>query len=427
MTITTPTVTAPRGRHAAPKTVRAIGSKWWWIGGAAVLAVFAYVPLLAVRPGVVTPDTKTYLYLDPVRFLKQVAFMWDPTVGLGTVTHEYIGYLLPMGPFFAVFHLLGVPVWVAQRLWLGSILLCAGVGVLYLSRILGLRGPGPTAAALAYMLSPYFLQYAGRISVILLPWAGLPFMLGLTIVALRRGGWREPALFAVVVALVSGINASSIIYVGVAPVLWIVYAVVVLRESTWRHAVGAALRIGVLTLGACLWWMAGLEVEAAFGVNVLKYTETVPSTSQTSNAADIFRGLGYWYFYGTDHLGPWTTAAVRYTQDVWLLATSYAVPVLSLVAAAFVRWRSASNRQTPAATDTLRLSTAPAIGIRTSWSQVLRVSWRMPSPSLPSTKAIGPVRSMSYSVCSASSLVPMTRMSKSLSSLSVRARLVTMM
>ena len=140
------------------------------------------------------------------------------------------------------------------------------------------------------MLSPYFLQYAGRISVILLPWAGLPFMLGLTIVALRRGGWREPALFAFVVALVSGINASSIIYVGVAPILWLLYAVVVLRESTWRHALGTALRIGVLTLGACLWWIAGLEVEAAYGVNVLKFTETVPSTSATSNAADIIRG-----------------------------------------------------------------------------------------------------------------------------------------
>jgi arabinofuranan 3-O-arabinosyltransferase len=336
---TTSTVTTPRGRHAAPRPARAIGSKWWWIGGASVLAVMAYVPFLAVRPGVVTPDTKTYLYLDPLRFLSQVAFMWNPTVGLGTVTHEYIGYLLPMGPFFAVFHLLGVPVWVAQRLWIGSILFAAGIGVLYLSRILGLRGPGPSAAALAYMLSPYFLQYAGRISVILLPWAGLPFMLGLTIVALRRGGWREPALFAVVVALVSGINASSIIYVGVAPILWIVYAVVVLRESTWRHAVNTTLRIGILTLGASLWWIAGLEVEAAYGVNVLKYTETVPSTSATSNPADIIRGLGYWYFYGSDHTGPWTTAAVRYTQDIWLLATSYAVPVLALVSAAFVRWR----------------------------------------------------------------------------------------
>ena len=227
----------------------------------------------------------------------------------------------------------------AQRLWLGSILFAAGAGILYLCRVLGLRGPGPIAGALLYMLSPYFLQYAGRISVILLPWAGLPFMLALTIVALRRGGWRQPALFAVVVALVSGINATSIIYVGVVPILWLVYAVVVLRESTWRHALGTALRIGLLTLGACVWWMAGLEVEAAYGVNVLKYTETVPSTSATSNAADILRGLGYWYFYGTDHLGPWTNASIRYTQNIKLLATSFAVPALAVVAAAFVRWR----------------------------------------------------------------------------------------
>ena len=337
---TSPTVTAPRGRHAAAKPpVGGKGSRYWWIGGAAVLAAMAYAPLLAVRPGVVTPDTKTYLYLDPTKFLGQAAFMWNPTVGLGGVNHQYIGYLFPMGPFFAVFHLLGVPVWVAQRLWLGSILFAAGLGVLYLSRILGLRGPGPAAAALAYMLSPYFLQYAGRISVILLPWAGLPFMLGLTIVALRRSGWREPALFAVVVATVSGINASSIIYVGVAPVLWLFYAVVVLRESTWRHALATGLRITILTLGACLWWIAGLQVEAAYGVNVLKFTETVPSTSATSNAADIIRGLGYWYFYGADHTGPWTNAAIRLTQDITQLATSYALPVVALVAAAFVRWR----------------------------------------------------------------------------------------
>ena len=344
---TTLTVTASRGRHAAKRSsnggnrgARATRSgRWWWIGGLAAVAGLAYVPLLAARPGVVTPDTKTYLYLDPMRFLSQVAFMWNPTVGLGTVTHEYIGYLLPMGPFFVVFHLLGVPVWVAQRLWLGSILFAAGLGVLYLSRILGFRGPGPVVAALAYMLSPYFLQYAGRISVILLPWAGLPFMLGLTIVALRRGGWREPALFAIVVALVSGINASSVIYVGVAPILWLFYAVVVLRESTWRHALATGLRIAILTLGASLWWIAGLEVEAAYGVNVLKFTETVPSTSATSNPTDILRGLGYWYFYGSDHLGPWTNAAVRYTQNIALLASSFAVPVVALVAAAFVRWR----------------------------------------------------------------------------------------
>ena len=59
------------------------------------------------------------------------------------------------------------------------------------------------------------------------------------------------------------------------------------------------------------------------------------------------------------------------------------------------RWRSTSYRHTPAATLTFRLSTAPAIGMRTSTSQVLRVNWRRPLPSAPSTSATGPERSTS--------------------------------
>ena len=51
------------------------------------------------------------------------------------------------------------------------------------------------------------------------------------------------------------------------------------------------------------------------------------------------------------------------------------------------RRRRASNRQTPAATETLRLSTVPCMGMLTSWSQVSRVRRRMPSPSAPSTQA----------------------------------------
>ena len=74
--------------------------------------------------------------------------MWNPTVALGTVTHEYIGYLLPMGPFYALAAAVHVPTWVAQRLWLGGILFAAGAGVLYLSRVLAVRGPGRVVAAL---------------------------------------------------------------------------------------------------------------------------------------------------------------------------------------------------------------------------------------------------------------------------------------
>ena len=54
------------------------------------------------------------------------------------------------------------------------------------------------------------------------------------------------------------------------------------------------------------------------------------------------------------------------------------------------RWRAASYRHTPLATETLRLSTAPSIGRWTSSSQVLAVSWRRPEPSAPNTSASGP-------------------------------------
>jgi len=305
----------------------------------AMLAGLAYIPLVLVKAGVVTSDTKTYLYLDPGRFLRQATSMWDPTVGLGTVTHQYIGYLLPMGPFYWFFSVIGVPVWVAQRLWLGSILFAAGAGVLYLSRTLQLRAPARTVAALAFMLSPYFLQYSGRISVILLPWAGLPFMVALTAKALRDGGWRYPALFAIVVALTSGINATAILYVGVAPILWLLFAVFVQREVTLKTGIVVAARLALLTILTCLWWITGLIVEAAYGVDVLRYTETLRATTSTSSASDVIRGLGYWYFYGQDRLGAWTASVLLYTQHLWLVALSYLVPVLSFLGGVIARWR----------------------------------------------------------------------------------------
>jgi hypothetical protein len=335
---TTSTDTAPA---PAPTAVRQ--RRWprrtWFAAETITLAVIAYLPLLLSRPGVSTPDTKTYLYLNPGRFIRQVASMWDTTVGAGSVTHEYVGYLYPMGPFFWLLHAGGVPLWVAQRLWLGSILFAAGAGVAYLCRKLDLTGPATVVAALLYMLSPYLLQYAGRISVILLPWAGLPWMLAFTMLALRRGGWRYPALFALVVLTVSSINASSIIYVGFAPVLWILFALLVQRSVALRRALITTGQIAILTVGVSIWWIIGLAIEAGYGVNVLKYTETVYATSGSSSAAEIIRGLGYWYFYGFDRLGPWTHASVVYTQHLKALVLSFGPPLLALVAAAFFRWR----------------------------------------------------------------------------------------
>ncbi|MGH9112087.1 MAG: alpha-(1-_3)-arabinofuranosyltransferase domain-containing protein, partial [Acidimicrobiales bacterium] len=121
------------------------------------LAAVAYVPLLLTQRGWVSADTKTYLYLDPARLMSRAWSMWDPSVGLGTVTHQSIGFLWPMGPFYWLADTLGVPDWAAQRLWWGTIIFAAGSGVAYLLRTLGWRGPGVVAATFVYALSPYLL------------------------------------------------------------------------------------------------------------------------------------------------------------------------------------------------------------------------------------------------------------------------------
>jgi arabinofuranan 3-O-arabinosyltransferase len=322
------------------------------------------VPLLLTHPGMVGADTKTYLYLDPGKLLASAPYIWDAQIGLGTVTHQNIGYLFPMGPFYLLLSGLGfIPDWVAQRLWLGTVLFAAGMGVRYLLGTLGEtrvrlgdadasdptgggsgRGLrfGPAAvvvASLSYMLSPYLLNYSARISVILLPWSALPWLIALCARSVRDGGWRHPAWFAFVVLAVGGINATALILVGLGPALWLVHAVWVDREASPRQAAAAVGRIGILTLATALWWIAGLWAQGSYGLPVLRYTETYRTVATVSSAPEALRGLGYWFFYGMDKLGPWIEPSVMYTQWVWLLALSYLLPTLALAAAAVVRWR----------------------------------------------------------------------------------------
>ncbi|MGO9557705.1 MAG: alpha-(1-_3)-arabinofuranosyltransferase family protein [Acidimicrobiales bacterium] len=304
-----------------------------------VLGALAYVPLLLTKPGMVSSDTKQFLYLDPGRFLRQVTSMWDPQFAGGMVTHQYIGYLLPQGPFFWLFSSLGVPVWVAQRLWLGSLVFLAGAGVRYALRTLGLTSSGPLVAGVVYELSPYAMQYIERISAILMPWSGLGWMLGFTVLAIRKGGWKYPALFAIVVALAGGINATSLIYAGLAPLLWVLYSLFVTREAPVRRVASATLRIGLLSVAVSLWWVVGLAVEGAYGISVLKYTETLPAIAGTSAASEVTRGLGYWFFYGTDRLGPWLSSSVEYTQRIGLIAISFVLPALGFLGAVVSRWK----------------------------------------------------------------------------------------
>lgn len=308
--------------------------------GLVAFVTLCTVPVLLTHPGRVEADTKSYLYLDPARFLAGAGSMWDPKIGLGTSSHQTIGYLFPLGPWYwLTVHVMGMPAWIAQRLWLAGLLVAAGLGLRYLLRVFGVDGPGVPVAMLAYAFTPYVLEYSARLSVLLAPWAALPWMLGFVVLALRNGGWRYPALFALTVQLVSSVNATAFIYAMIGPALWIPYAVWVTRDATLRRAWAVVWRIGLLSTVTSLWWASGLWVEGKYGLNILRFTESIKSVSATAFPYEILRGLGYWFFYGRDRSGLWNEAFLTYSLNVGVIFVSFAIPAFAMFSGTLVRWR----------------------------------------------------------------------------------------
>ncbi|MFZ4812222.1 MAG: alpha-(1-_3)-arabinofuranosyltransferase domain-containing protein, partial [Ilumatobacteraceae bacterium] len=198
---------------------RRLGAPGVW-----VLAALAYLPALTAAPGRMPTDTKLYLYLDPGRLIADAPFSWDTRQFAGWVPHQTIAYLWPSGPWFWVFEQLGIPDWIAHRLWIGTILFLGGLGVRWAAKLLGLTGAAATVAGLVFATSPYILPYISRTSVMLLPWAGVGWLVGLTIRAATRRSWRDVALFGLVVLTIGAVNAAALALVAPAPVLWLLHA-----------------------------------------------------------------------------------------------------------------------------------------------------------------------------------------------------------
>ncbi len=309
----------------------------WLAVGA--LALLAYVPALASSPGRMPADTKLYLYLNPGRLIGDAPFTFDARQFAGWVPHQVIAYLWPQGPWFWLGENVGLPDWVTHRLWLGTLFLAAGAGVLWAGRKLGLGLAAAFAAAIVYQLAPYVLPYVSRTSAMLLPWAGLGWIVGLTVGAATATRWRHAALAALVVLTVGAVNATALMMIVPAPLLWLVVAAAE-RQITWRRATTTAAKIGGLSLGVSLWWIAMLVIQGRRGADVLAYSESLESVSFTSTSPEVWRGLGYWLFYVRDAYAATTTAARDYMVSGRLIATGFVLLLLALAGVVFCRWRN---------------------------------------------------------------------------------------
>jgi arabinofuranan 3-O-arabinosyltransferase len=307
--------------------------------GVVLLAALAYLPSLLSSPGRMPADTKLYLYLDPGRLIADAPWTFDGRQFAGWVPHQTIAYLWPQGPWFWSFDLLGVPDWVAHRLWIGTLLFLAGFGVGWLARRFGLSPAAALAAAVVYALSPYLLPYVSRTSAMLLPWAGLPWIVGLTALAATRSRWRHAALAALVVASVGAVNATALLMIAPGPALWLAIAALE-RRITWRRAGVTAAKVGGLSVAVSLWWMAAVVIQGRSGADVLAFSESLESVSFTSTSAEVWRGMGYWLDYVRDGYAPTTTAAAEHMVSLRVIAAGYVLVLLGVAGLVLTRWRS---------------------------------------------------------------------------------------
>ena len=303
----------------------------------ASLSVLCYVLAFLQRPGRTFTDTRIELSVDPVHFLHSVASVWSSTEDLGHVqSGQFVGYLAPMAPWYAFAHAIGMPTWIAERIWLGSLLALAAWGTVRLLETLLDQRAGLThfAAGLLFVANPYVVVAIGRATVVLLAYAALPWLLLFTHRGLRNAwSWRAPAAIGLVFALSGGgVNAALLFWIAIAPIGLVLYEVVVLGSATWSNAFRFSLRAVVCVVVASLWWVVPVLLQTRYGADFLKFTEQPFAIFATPSLSESLRLLGYWLVYfgiGQGPFHPVVGAAGVYLFNPLVIAATFAVPLIA--------------------------------------------------------------------------------------------------
>ncbi|NBO55891.1 MAG: DUF3367 domain-containing protein, partial [Actinobacteria bacterium] len=310
------------------------------------IASLAYLPVFLVQYGKVFTDTKLYLGTAPSDLLQNAATAWDSRLFAGYVPHQNIGYLWPSGPYFWLTDFLNIPFWFAQRFWIGSLFFLAGWGLWRCCHRFGISRFSSVIAAMAYMLTPFVLSYVTRSSVLLLPWAGLGHLIAVTLDlkdapndSSRLYRWRLPAILALIVLSVGGINATALLMIAPGPVI-VLLLMRRSKEITSRTAVGFVSRVSLLCLAISSWWISALITQANYGSRVLSFSESVEAVSRTSTSSEVLRGMGHWLNYINAHTAIATTSTIQFMTNHWLLISGFALVALAMVGISVSRTRT---------------------------------------------------------------------------------------
>lgn len=272
----------------------------------------------AQRFGTATFDTKLDLAVNPLGFLGRALHLWNPAATAGELQNQAYGYFFPMGPFFAIGQILGIPAWVTQRLWCALLLCLAFYGVLRLARALGI-GHEPTryAGALAYALAPRVLTEIGPLSAEMLPAVMLPWVLLPLVRADRIGSPRRAAaLSALAVLGMGGINGAMVVMALVLPGIW-------LLTRRWnREHVKLVLWWAGCVIAVALWWIVPLLLLGRYSLPFLDYIESAANTTAPMSLFQVLRGTNQWVAYVLQGEPWWPNGFVLVDNPVLMAGTA---------------------------------------------------------------------------------------------------------
>lgn len=315
-------VPAARKARSESATARrgALPDRWWFL----IVFLVALAVFCATDSGRIFFDTKLGVDIDAREFLARLWSLWNPLEWLGSLQNQYIGYAIPMAPFFLVGQLLHVPIWLIERLWLSLLVAVGFTGLVKLARALDIgTDASRLLAGAVFALWPTFTILIGSTSAsvlpgVLVPWAVLPLVFA---VAGRYSPGRAAALSGLAVAAMGGVNAVCTLVVLVLPGLYI------LTHTRSRQRVLLSLQWAAAVLAATAWWVVPLLLQGRYAFNFLPYIEQSTTTTATLSAAAVLRGTGTWTAYFTLGGVPWLAAG-------WAMVTSAAAIAASAVVSA---------------------------------------------------------------------------------------------
>ncbi|PRX07561.1 UNVERIFIED_ORG: arabinofuranan 3-O-arabinosyltransferase [Actinomadura viridilutea] len=259
---------------------------------AAVCCLALTALAFCTRPGMILADTKIDMPVDPLGFLGRSLHLWDPEQ-FGQLQNQAVGYLFPMGPFYALGDLAGMPAWITQRWWLSLLMCLAFLGVRKLAARLGVGTPASRlTAGMAYALAPGALAALGQLSSEYMPVAMLPWIVLPLVRAVEGGGRiRAAARSGFAVACCGGINATATVAVLVVPVLYLLTRP--RRAPRWRVLGWWSAAVAAATA----WWLVPLLLTGTYGFSWLTYTEKAATTTGPTGLVNVLRGAERWIGY----------------------------------------------------------------------------------------------------------------------------------